>query len=208
MARRKVIALRDGEQRERLLVAAVGPVLAEVGYAGLDMDAVCRHARVPRHVAYAGFQGLEGLVAAWAETGDHWPSLEEMIGPEGAWLRGLDLGGKLALMYSNYIAALRRRPRTLDILARESVERTALTHIVEETRVRRSLELFEHVTDEFPEDIDMSALVALMAAAVVALAVKSRRCKSYGGVDLQTDQGWQRFQRTLEALLGRVMGGP
>jgi len=208
MAKRKIIALRDGEQRRERLVAAVGPVLVETGYAGLDMDAVCRHARVPRHLAYAWFMGLENLVQVWAETADHWPELEEMIGPDGAWLRGLDLGGKLSLMYSNYIAALRRRPRTLEILARENVERTALTRIAEEVRVRRSLELFEHVTDEFPEDIDMSALVALMAAAVMSLAVKSRRCKSFGGVDLHSDKGWQRFQRTIEALLGRVMGGP
>ena len=208
MARRKVIALRDKDQRERRLVAAVGPVLAETGYAGLDMEAVCRHARVPRHVAYARFGGLAGLVAAWAGTAEHWPPLEEVIGPDGAWLQGLGLGGKLSLMYSNYIQALLRRPLTLDILARENVERTALTRIVEETRVRRSLELFELVTDDFPEDIDMSALVALMAAAVVSLAVKSRTCKSYGGVDLQSDKGWRRFQRTIEALLGRAMGGP
>lgn len=208
MAKRKIIALRDADQRERRLVAAVGPVLAEAGYQGLDMEAVCGHARVPRHVAYARFRGLAFLVEAWAETADHWPTVEEMIGPDGAWLEGLDLGGKLSLMYSNYIAALLRRPLTLDILARENVERTPLTRIVEETRVRRSLELFEHVTDEFPEDIDMSALVAIMAAAVVALAVKSRTCKSYGGVDLQSDKGWRRFSRTIEALLGRAMGGP
>ncbi len=206
MARRKVIPLRDGMQRRERLVAAVGPVLAETGYPGLTMDAVCAHARVPRQAAYAEFKGLEWLVAAWAETADHWPTLEELIGPDGERLRGLDLGGKLALMYGNYIDALLRRPRTLDILAREGVERTALTRIVEETRVRRSLEFFEHVTDEFPEDIDMSALVALMAAAVVALAVKSRNTGAYGGVDLRSDEGWQRFRRTIEALLGRAMG--
>jgi hypothetical protein len=39
---------------------------------------------------------------------------------------------------------------------------------------------------------------------VLFLAVRSRRAKVYGGIDLQSEQGWERIERTIESLFKRT----
>ena len=206
MSGRKIIPLRDKEMVKERLVWAVGRVLARDGYRALDPDAVALEARASREQIFRYFGGLEGLVEAYGRTLDFWPSVEELLGPDHARQKRLSLAAQIGEIYKNYLAALRRRPVTLDILAWETKERTRLTRILEGVRVRRSLEVFERIQGDFPDDIDMSAVVALMAAAVISLAVKSRTCGSFGGIDLESDAGWNRIEEAIDALLTRALG--
>ena len=51
----------------------------------------------------------------------------------------------------------------------------------------------------------MTALVLVMAGAVNFLAVRSRIHSSLGGVDLQSEEGWRRIERTLDFMLGKIL---
>jgi len=201
---RKVVPLRDKEMVKERLVSSLGKVLARDGYKALDVDAVAREARTSRERVFRHFRGLEDLVRAYGQTLEFWPTAEELLGPDQD-RKGMSLAAQIGETYKNYLAALRRRPLTLDILAWEGKERTPLTRILEGVRVRRSLEVFERIQGEFPDDIDMSAVVALMAAAVISIAVKSRTCGSFGGIDLESDAGWSRLEEAIDALLTRAI---
>lgn len=205
MAGRRIIPLRDKEfVRERLL-AAVGEVLASDGYLAVTPDKVARKAGVPGDLLFRLFRGLEGLVEEYGRSPAYWPTLEELAGGDLITFQVLPLAEQLATIYNGYGRALRRRPQTLLIMSWEARQRTRLTRILEGVRVRRSLEIFEMVAADFPEDVDMSAVVAVAAAAMLHLSVRTVTCGHFGGLDLDVDHGWERIAETLRLMFTRTL---
>jgi AcrR family transcriptional regulator len=203
--KRRIIPLRELEQTRQRLVEAVGPTLARLGFARLGADDVARAAKVPRAALFRHFQGLEGVVRAYAQSPAHWPSVEELAGGDLVAFSSLPLAEQFSTVYRGYVLGLRRRPDTARILCWETVERNRLACILEQVRVRRSLEVFE-LAGEFPDQVDMGAMVAVAAAAVLHLAVRGAANGHFGGVDLDTDQGWDRIGDTLALLFKGVLG--
>ncbi|MFO7645107.1 MAG: TetR/AcrR family transcriptional regulator, partial [Desulfosarcina sp.] len=68
---------RDREATRELLVDAVGKLLAEKGFTHLGVNAVARQAGVDKVLIYRYFGGLPGLIKAFGQEGDFWPSIEE-----------------------------------------------------------------------------------------------------------------------------------
>lgn len=190
---------RQAQTRQKL-IGAVGTVLAEQGFKGLGVNRVAKTAGVDKVLVYRYFNGLPGLVAAYSRTVDFWPTAEELLGPDPGAVRALPPDMQMAHFFKSFMAALRRRPVTQDILAWELLERNELSRQLEDHRIRIVLEFFEQL-DTLPDDDDLPAIVVLMAGAVNHLIVKSRITSSISGIDLETDAGWERLNRGIDLLL-------
>ncbi|MBG0789217.1 MAG: TetR/AcrR family transcriptional regulator [Desulfovibrionaceae bacterium] len=201
----KVIPIRNKEITRGRLVQAVGKVLAEVGFQRLGVNLVAREAGVDKKLIYRYFNGLNGLVAAYAETVEFWPTAGELLGDDLARIRQMAPHAIMSLFFRRYLRAILNRPQTLEILAWEGLERNGLTHALEEVRVRTSLEFFEIMEQDPPEDVDLTALVLLMVGAVNFLAVRSRIHSSIGGVDLRSEEGWERVERCIDTVLEKTL---
>ncbi|MGE4297978.1 MAG: TetR family transcriptional regulator [Desulfovibrionaceae bacterium] len=207
MTPRKIIPLRESADARERMVRAVGPVLAAHGFVRFDADKVACRAGVGKGLVYRAFGSLENLVRAYAEHPDFWPSVEELLGPDPAAVQALSPADQMGFFFRRYMEAMRARPDTSGILARELLERHPLAEPLEDVRVRRSLELFEYIQGDFPDNVDVSAVVAVMAGAFQYLAIRARTTTSFGGVDLDTDQGWQRIGAAMDILLRRALEG-
>lgn len=205
MERLKIVPITSAGVVRRRLVAAVGPVLARVGFAGISADLVAAEAGCRRADLFRLFHGLPGLVAAFAETDGYWPSAAELLGDDVESLRRLPPAELVAAFFKRYLRALLRRPQTLDILAWEALSRNDLTRAVEGVRERTALEFFEHMNEDPPDDVDLTALVMLMAGGVHFLVVRSRTADCVGGVDLESEAGWRRIEQTIDLILARTL---
>ena len=201
----KVIPIRNKEFTKEKLVKAVGKVLAEVGFQRLGVNMVAREAGVDKKLIYRYYNGLEGLVAEYGRTVAFWPTAEELLGEDAEHIREMAPHELMSQFFKRYLRAIRRRPQTLEILAWEGVVRNDLTRQLEEVRVRTALEFFELMQTDPPEDVDLTALVMVLAAAVNFLAVRSRMHRSLGGVDVRSDAGWKRIEDTLDLILKRTL---
>lgn len=201
----KVIPIRNKEITRDRLVKAVGKVVAEVGFKRLGVNRVAREAGVDKKLIYRYFGGLGGLLEAYGETIEFWPSAEELLGGEAEDVRKLPPHALMSLFFRRYLRAILNRPQTLEILAWEALERNELTKGLEEVRVKTALEFFELMEQDPPEDVDLTALVLLMAGAVNFLAVRSRVHSSIGGVDLQSEAGWERIERCIDTILNKAL---
>lgn len=201
----KVVPIRNKEMTKEKLIKAVGKVVAEVGFQQLGVNQVAREAGVDKKLIYRYFNGLQNLVAAYGQTLDFWPSAEELLGPDREAVRRMEPHEAMALFFKRYMRAILNRPNTLEILAWEAIERNELTKGLEEVRAQTALEFFELMEQEPPEDVDLTALVIIMAGAVNFLAVRSRIHRTLGGVDLQSEQGWERIERTIDQLMEGVL---
>lgn len=203
--RPKVVPIRNKEITKEKLIKAVGKVIAEVGFKQLGVNLVAREAGVDKKLIYRYFHGIHGLVAEYGKTLGFWPSAEELLGPDREAVAKMEPHEVMALFFKRYLRAILSRPYTLEILAWEAIERNELTRALEEVRAQSALEFFELMEKEPPDDVDLTALVIIMAGAVNFLAVRSRIHRTLGGVDLQSEDGWQRIDRTIDQLMKGIL---
>lgn len=188
-------------QTEEKLIAATGELLSEQGIAAVGVNAVSERAGVEKVLVYRYFGGIEGLLEAYALRGDFWPSLVELIGEDAEVLADPDKARAGAKVLSNYAAALRKRPVTLDLLAWECSHRNPLIGVLEKVREERSTELIEALTRAgVVRSRDVGEMGTLFAAAINYLAVRGRDIRIFGGIGVRTDSDWQH----LEGLMTRV----
>lgn len=201
----KVIPIRSKELTKEKLITAVGRVLAQEGFKGIGVNAVAREAGVDKKLIYRYFHGLTNLVAAYGHSLEFWPSAEELVGDDLECIRHMGPGELMAEFFKRYLRAIRSRPQTLEIMAWEGVERNELTLQLEGVRVKTALEFFEHLGEDPPDEVDLTALVLIMAGAVHFLTTRSRNHRSIGGIDLQGEDGWRRIENTMELMLRKTL---
>jgi AcrR family transcriptional regulator len=182
------------------LVKAVGRVLAEAGFKGLGVNKVAKAAGVDKVLVYRYFGGLPSLIGEYSRSVDFWPTTTELLGPNPDQIRSMSPDQQVAEFFKAFIAALRKRPQTLDILAWELLERNELTKQLEDIRIKTILEYFEYF-EEIPDDDNLSAIIVLMGGAVNHLLVKSRIAASIGGIDLESEAGWEKIYNGIDLLL-------
>ena len=205
MTNLKIVPLRNKEITKRKLIKAVGHVLADVGFHQLGINMVAREAGVNKKLIYRYFNGLPGLVSAYGQTAEFWPTLDELLGGDRELIKMMPTHGVMSEFFKRYLRAILSRPHTLEILAWEAVERNHLTKILEEGRVKLALSFFELMQEDPPEKVDLTALVLIVAGAVNYLAVRSRIHSSLGGIDLQSSEGWNRVERCIEMIMQKML---
>ena len=197
--------IRDRQITSRRLISAVGSLLAKKGFKGLGVNAVAREAGVDKVLIYRYFDGLPGLIAAFAQQEDFWPSPLEMAGGDLARFSNLSLDKKLSLFAVSFIQALKKRPLTRAIMAWEMIEPNELTEELERVREERIMAFFQMFFAKDHTGIDLQALVMLVGAALSYLVIRSDNIDIYGGLDLATDQGWDRITSVVNMIIQQMV---
>ncbi len=207
MPRSNVIPIDHKKLVQSKLISAVGPVVARVGFARLDEARIAQEAGVKTSNITRFFGGLPGLMSAFGESGLFWPTVEELMQETPREFPMLSPDQQVAAFFKSMLSCLRRRPVSLDILAWAALERNDLSRRLEDVQVRTALEYFEHLHGEISDDIDLSAIVALLAGAVHFLAIRSRNTRTFGGIDLESEAGWRRIEKAIEILMNGSLSG-
>jgi AcrR family transcriptional regulator len=197
---------RDVDATKRRLVDAVGAILARDGFLRLGVNAIAAEARADKALIYRYFGGLPELLEAYAEDASFWPTTAELAGGSLEDLARLPLVARWERTLSNYVAELRRRPLTLEILAWEVVERNEVTARLEDVRERRGLELMKALVHDAPRGVDVPAVASIFASSVHYLLLRARRIRVFNGIDLRTDEGWARLEAAARSMVLGALG--
>jgi len=127
-------APRDRGATEARIVTAVGEVLARDGFGGIGINAIAKQAGVDKVLIYRYFGGLPELLKTWGQSGQFWPSVDELLGDKPKTFLALPPAERYARFMEHFIDGLRARPLTLEILAAEVLERNERTAILEAER--------------------------------------------------------------------------
>lgn len=203
---------RDRASTEARILGAVGIVLARDGFGGIGVNAVAREAGVDKVLIYRYWGGLEALLQAWSESGRFWPSVGDLLQQQPDLLE-LPAAERFARFFAHFVATLRERPLTLEILAAEVVDRNALTAVLEAERERWGEEASRVLGGpEFAHRPETRALTILLVSGVQYLLVRSRKIRIFGGIDLRSDAGWAELEHairsTAEAIFARPAAKP
>lgn len=195
---------RDREKTEAAILDAVGRLILRDGLSGVGINAVAREAGADKVLIYRYFGDLDGLYSAYAEGGDFWWTVEDMLAAAGG---ATTLGEALKAGLRHHAAEMRKRPVTLAVIAAEPANRNALVIALEEVRERRSLDLMKEIATRYgmPEGADIAALTGLLAAAIDYLLARARTIRVFGGVEIKTEQNWERLFATIDAMIDGVL---
>ena len=202
---KKDVPVRDSRATRAKLMQAVGSILSEKGFTALGVNAIARKAGVDKVLIYRYFGGLEQLMEAFGRESNFWPSVEELAGGDADAYARLPLAEKLSQLAVNYTHALRSRPLTLEIMAWEMVERNHLTNELEAIRENTIIQFYHLFFTRHQVDMDLTALTAVVGAALSYLTTRARHIDLFNGIDLASDQGWQRLQAAIDTIIAGLL---
>lgn len=192
---------RNRSTTEEALIAAVAKVLAEEGFGKLGVNAIAKAAGVDKVLIYRYFDGLPGLMKAYAQSGAFWPTVEEIMGSDLPALLKRPAHERYAAFLCRFADALRARPLTIEILALETVERNELTAVLETVREEWGFEVARTLgADQLGDAKTVNTISILLIAGIQYLLVRARKIRIFGGIDLKTDAGWEELKRGLVAI--------
>lgn len=199
------VTSRNREATRAQLIKAVGEILAEKGFTGLGVNAVARQANVDKVLIYRYFDNLEGLIKAFGQEGDFWPTNQELAGGDIQAFQRLSLKDKLFTLSRNFIQGIKARPLTQEIMAWEMIERNKLTEELEKLREIQIQRFYEQFFSEEKLGIDLMAMLAIIGGGISFLICRSRHIRWYNGVDLSNQEGWQRIEGAIEQIISKVV---
>lgn len=195
-------------ETEQALVRAVGELILSDGMDALGVNAIARVASVDKVLIYRYFDGLPGLLRAFGESADFWPSIEEVADePIALYMTHRDPALLARHILERYLRGIRARPICRKILAWEPAGRNALTIELETTRQRWNQRLIERFAQaQVPYTREALVLSSIFSAAFNYLTAREQ-LKMFGDLDLSSDEGWRELFDVVEKTM-RALGSP
>ncbi len=205
MVKKQQLKIRDKKITSRRLINAVGSLLAKKGFVGVGVNAVAKEAGVDKVLIYRYFGGLEGLIAAFAKEEDFWPSALELAGGDLQKFSQMPLDERLSYFGSNYFQALKKRPVTQAIMAWEMIEPNGLTQELERIREEGIMEFFKMFFTKEEMNFDLQAVIMLLGAGISYLVIRSKHIDVFGGLELNSDEGWKRMEKAFKNITHGIL---
>lgn len=187
---------KSREMTEFVLLNAVNDLIEEEGFEKLGVNAVAARAGVAKMLIYRYFESLDGLIAAYIQKHDYWINLEPEL-PDTEYL-----GDFIKELFRNQIRIL-RGSYTLRRLFRW--ELSAKNKVVKELQERREakglwlINTVSRLTNRPKEEV--SIMATILSASISYLVLLEENCPVYNGFKLQSEEGWEQLEKSLDKIV-------
>jgi AcrR family transcriptional regulator len=195
---------RSRANTEEKILVAYHTLVARSGFHNVGINAVAAEAGVDKVLIYRYFGGLEGLARTFAQSGEGWPSIEQLLGTNMLGAADLPADDLARRFLSNLIHELRARPVAQEILRAELFDQNELTQTLAAARERTlgALQLLEDAGHE-----NAYIISNVLVAGIIHLLLLSKTRRSFGDLDLTKDETWQRIEQASLAALEKLLKG-
>lgn len=196
---------RNRAATEQALLDACGTLLLRDGADGIGVNNVVAEAGVGKDLIYRYFNGLPGLIKAWAERSETWPNSAELIG-DAATFDALALKQQVQCIFRNYLQALRSRPVLMRILASELMNPTEITSILEDASDHIGRELARSVQGIGEADReDIVSISMVFYTMLNYICIRAVTSPHMYGMDLREEDSWVRVQKVMDDVIDRYL---
>ena len=184
-------------QTEQKILQALEQLLLDQGFAIVGINSIARQAGCDKVLIYRYFDGLDGLLLAFAETTPLWWEVDEIITESPQAIGQQPLQQYLQELLKRHVAALQARPLTLEIMAWELSQQNNLTVSLARTRAERGMALVKKIRAHFEQpNIDIGGMLGVFGAAINYLLIRTRNAPPQ-----HITEEWWRLQHTISQLL-------
>ncbi len=184
-------------QTEQKILQSLEKLLLEQGFAAVGINSLARQAGCDKVLIYRYFDGLDGLLMAFAEITPLWWEVDDILTESGDQIAQQSLGQYLQLLLKRHVTALQARPLTLEIMAWEMSQQNNLTMALARTRAERGMALVKQIRAHFEQpNIDIGGMLGVFGAAINYLLIRTRNAPPQ-----HMTEEWWRLQHTISQLL-------
>ncbi len=184
-------------QTEQRILQALESVLLEQGFPAVGVNSVARQAGCDKVLIYRYFDGLDGLLMAFAQTTDLWWNVDQIIIESTDEIGQQPLKDFLQVLLKRHVEALQARPLTLEIMAWEMSAQNNLTIELARTRAERGMALVKSIRAHYQNpNIDIGGIFGVFGAAINYLIIRTRNAAPQ-----HMTEEWWRLQHTIAKLM-------
>ncbi len=195
---------RDKEVTKQKLIDAVGTVILRDGFSNVGINSVAKEAGVNKVLIYRYFNDLDGLLKAYVKQKDYFTKLSNMTS-ENVTVSSEDEVAKIGTdIFVGQLKEALKNKELQEILLWELTNKNEVTKAIAEEREAEAVELLrllEKVVDYSKTDIP--AISSILLAGIYYLVLRSRHVNVFNGIDLTTEEGWQRIEKGIEAIISK-----
>jgi len=190
---------------ENAILDAFEVVLVREGAGGVTVQAIATEADVAKSLIYKYFDGIEGLIKAWAKQREIFLPLEELYPDPAAAADTLhkDPYAFAKMQILKQAQHMRDHPVFIELcLAELSGSGPVVDALMELRRERNAAE-----SRALGETLDGSTIplllpLMLLPAAITYLAMRARKSPVFAGmIQLDTDEGWDSMMVAVEQII-------
>ncbi|MEA1849670.1 TetR/AcrR family transcriptional regulator [Chryseobacterium sp. MHB01] len=198
---------RNKERTKANLIKAVGKILQEDGFSGLNLSKVADEAKTDRKLIYNYFGSLEGLIKEYLDSRDYWKIAQEDI--EGIIEKSKKDSGKALAFHV-------LEDQFDSLIGNEEVRRIITWGLSEKATVLKELDLKRENTGEeilravFDQHfknsgINFRAMYGLLMGGVYYLTLHSKMQENpFCGIDIQQPEGQEEIKKAIRQLLDLI----
>ena len=196
-------AVNNKERSIQKLLAAVGKVIKEKGYAGLTATNIARQAGVSRRLISMYFGSVDHLVETYVKSKDYWVAASgtTVITQENK--EGKHTQQLLEALLLNQFDFFNKNEEMQQIILWEISQRTeSMYHICNEREQLGSL-IFAMTDKELKDrSVDLRAVSALLVAGIYYMVLHSKTSDSFFcEIDITRPEGVKRIQDAIKKIL-------
>src|SRR5512136_418877 len=132
---------KDKILTRKKIVEALGRLMARDGIEEIGINSVAYEAGIDKVLIYRYFGDFQGLLQAFADDVDLWPSTATLLGDETYLRHASNLKEILVKYLHNQLKEMRRRKSTQEIMRWELSQQNSLTNSLSNLREKQMLEL-------------------------------------------------------------------
>ena len=184
-------------QTEQKILRALEQLLLEQGFPAVGINSLARQAGCDKVLIYRYFDGLDGVLKAFAEITELWWNVDEIITESVDEIGQQALPEFLQTLLKRHVEALQSRPVTLEIMAWEMSAQNNLTVALARTRAERGMALVKTIRAHYHNpNIDIGGILGVFGAAINYLVIRTRNAAPQ-----HMTEEWWRLQHTIAKLM-------
>lgn len=204
MARKTYQGVKNNKERTKnKLVNAVGIVLEQKGYTGLNISNIAKAAGVDRKLVSLYFGSVDNLIEIYIKGKDYW--LTNSLDPSALLQQVEEIGSHAfleSLLFKQIEYFSQNKEMQKAVLWEISENSELMSHIAQ-SREKLSTLLFPLADSEFEgKDVDIRAISSILIAGIYYLTLHSETTDStFCEINLKTEDGMKRIQDAIRKIL-------
>ena len=198
-------ATKNKEQTKSRILRTVERLLVDEGFSALGINRIANEAGVAKVLIYRYFGDLDGLLNAFVTSEDFWPTRDEIIDLPDDEFFAIEMRERIKRVMFNFVAALRKRPQTMAILAWEMSGNPSLTRTMEEALGQFSKQISESIShNDKPTHRELPQMLSVLSAGMIHLGLAYQHHQRFAALRLESPDDWKRVLKAFATLLDHI----
>ncbi len=188
------------ERTKQKLIKAVGEVLKQHGFNGLNYSKVAKQAGLDRKLIYEYFTDLDGLVNRYLQQNDYWNNIAQKYAEVE--INDVEAADAFQLIKAQY-EYLERSPVMQQIILWEMTQPNDLLQQIGTTREEIGERFFKILDKDFKtSDVNMRAISGILICAVYYMIIYSKNTgRAICGINIEKPSGKKAMLKAMLQVL-------